>query len=104
MRDFLTNGMHGEIHITLDRTDAGDSPDGVSYELSAAFFGDQQGSDNEPQVWLIVGRDLKAKGDDASHLFCVSTSRLRRICELAESMHKVGDDQFKHREGANPDE
>lgn len=100
MSDRLTNGMSGEVNIELDKTPA----NGCTYYLTAAFVGDQQGTDGEPQVMLYCGRDSKVDGPNEIHMFCISTKRLRRICELAELMHKVGDDQFNSRDGGGSDD
>jgi hypothetical protein len=64
----------------------------------AWFNGSEAGCDDEADLTFIVrtvdedGKEIK--DDRSSPLFIVSVARLRRLCDMAEAMHKVGNDQW----------
>jgi hypothetical protein len=93
------NKCHGEIHVVLDTTDAGDSCTGIQNDLKVWLGGNSMGEDNEPTVWLVVNdaRDRHQRVTDGASdcMFSVSTKRLRHICDMIDAMHKVGNDQWE---------
>jgi hypothetical protein len=91
-----SNNMRGEVHIVLDICDfVADQP---NRHLVAVFGGQDCATNDEPDLTLSVkavdeeGREIK--DDVYSPLFIVSVARLRRLCDMAEAMHKVGLDQW----------
>ena len=93
------NKCHGEIHVVLDTTHAGDSCTGIQNDLKVWLGGNSMGEDNEPTVWLVVNdaRDRHQRVTDGASdcMFSVSTKRLRHICDMIDAMHKVGNDQWE---------
>lgn len=100
-----TNNTHGQIHVVLDTSDAGDSYTGKKMDLKVWIGGCTIGNADGPLVWLTVNdaRDRHKRTTDGEDdcMFCVSIERLRNLCDMIEAMHKVGNDQFKHMEGAD---
>jgi hypothetical protein len=91
-----SNNMRGEVEITLDVYDQEhEQPD---RQLVAWFHGRDAGDSDNADVTFIVrtvdenGNEIK--DDRSSPLFIVSVARLRRLCDMAEAMHKVGLDQW----------
>jgi hypothetical protein len=100
------NNTTGEIHIVLHTTDVGDSFTGITTDLKVWIGGNSMGEDNEPTVWLIVNdsrdRHQRVTNGELDCMFCVSTARLRHICDMIDAMHKVGNDQFNADEEETP--
>lgn len=94
----FTSPNNGEIHIVLHTTDVGDSFTGITNDLKVWIGGNSMGMDDEPTVWLVVNdsrdRHQRVTNGESDCMFCVSTARLRKICDMIDAMHKVGDDQF----------
>jgi hypothetical protein len=67
-------------------------------QLVAWFYGRDAGCNDTSDLTFIVrtvdedGNEIK--DDRSSPLFIVSVARLRRLCDMAEAMHKVGNDQW----------
>ena len=101
MKKQQTNGMTGESHFTLCIDDmADDQPVG---ELCAYFYWDEAGSDSEPQVHLISReRDNPLTGLGWNYIMPVS--QLRRLCDMAEAIHKFGLVQWREIGGVRDEE
>ena len=91
-----TNRMDGNIHIILDVYDQEhEQPD---RQLVVWVDGSDAGVMDNAELTFIVrtvdedGNEIK--NDLAAPLFAVSVARLRRLCDMAEAMHKVGCDQW----------
>jgi hypothetical protein len=91
-----SNNMSGTINVILDVYDQEDEqPD---RQLVAWFYGRDAGCNDTSDLTFIVrtvdedGNEIK--DDRSSPLFIVSVARLRRLCDMAEAMHKVGNDQW----------
>jgi hypothetical protein len=91
-----SNNMSGTINVILDVYDQEDEqPD---RQLVAWFYGRDAGCNDTSDLTFIVrtvdedGNEIK--DDRSSPLFIVSVARLRRLCDMAEAMHKVGCDQW----------
>jgi hypothetical protein len=91
-----SNNMSGAMEIVLDVYDQEhEQPD---RHLVAWFHGRDAGCSDEPDVTFIIravdedGKEIK--DDRNSPLFIVFLARLRRLCDMAEAMHKVGCDQW----------
>ena len=102
-----SNNCDGNIHVVLDTSDAGDSPTGQRLDLKVWIGGMEMGSDDEPTIWITVNdeKDRHHRVTDGSSdaMFCVSVARMRRICDMVESMHKVGLDQWREELGEDFD-
>ena len=103
-RNFTTNDMSGELEIMLDVYDIEhNKPD---RQLCAWFQGYDQGSDDEPDVTFIIrtmdedGQEVI--GNDCAPLFIVPVSVLRRLCDTAECLYKMGAANFERNERKEP--
>jgi hypothetical protein len=84
---YETNGMSGESHFTLCVDDM--STDQPAGELCAYFYWDEAGGDKEPQLHLIA-RDRDDPDNGHNWNFILPLSQVRRLCDLAEAVHKFG--------------
>ncbi len=87
-----TNNITGDLHIYLDRYE-GDDTD-PTRDLIAWFESLSLGADDEPTVCFTVKRPEEEEGSSDA-LFFVSVARLRSLCDLTETMHKVALQQWK---------
>jgi hypothetical protein len=87
-----TNNITGDLHIYLDRYE-GDN-ESPTRDLIAWFESLNLGADDEPTVCFTVKRAEEKEGSSDA-LFFVSVSRLRSLCDLTETMHKVALQQWK---------
>lgn len=101
MIQMTTNGIIGELHVHLDRSELDEeSPD---VDLIAWFEGPTFGDDmKEPYIWLTVKRVEEPHGSSDA-MFRVSIATLRALCDMADSMNKAGDLRWKERLGENDD-
>lgn len=96
----MSNNINGELHVHLDRFDI--DAENPAVDLIAWFEGHTLGDDTNPYIWLTVKRvDQPLGSSDA--MFRVSTARMRRLLDMAEAMHKVGDDGWKQTLGEEDD-
>jgi hypothetical protein len=97
-----TNKIFGEIHVALDRFDLDEDKPAV--DLIAWMEGPTLGDDTkDPSIWLTVKRADSPIGDSDA-MFMVSIARMRALLDMAEAMHKVGDDGWKESIGEDVDE
>jgi hypothetical protein len=87
-----TNNITGDLHIYLDRYE-GDN-ESPTRDLIAWFESLNLGADDEPTVCFTVKRPEEKEGSSDA-LFFVSVARLRSLCDLTETMHKVALQQWK---------
>lgn len=80
------NRIDGELKISLDISDL--DIDKPAMELVAGVYGHSLGEDDEPSVTLFT----RSPGEDdgCESLWIISVRKLRALCDMAESQHRLG--------------